>query len=603
MIRKFLVGTVLLLLGGAGTYVLVVTSRPETEVEAPAPDLALQCVEHGVAESRCPWCDPSLVESMGMCGGHQVPEAFCWLCTPALVTGFKAENDWCGEHDLPESQCRLCNPDVLTQEPLEVDHSGILVDSAPDLALQCAEHGVAESRCPWCDPSLVASMGMCVGHQVPEAFCWLCTPALVTGFKAENDWCGEHDLPESQCRLCNPDLLPQKPQEVDHNGILVEAIPAEELPRFQRAPAVICATNLLRIQFANAEVAHQAGLDHAGVQRRQISHTVTANAEVVFDGNRHGHLSSRAAGVVRDIRVDLGDRVTTGQILAVVDSADLGTAKADFLQARAMVNLWQKNHARELRLSERGIGTQSDLLEAETHLVEHRVALSRSTQRLRNLGLGEAEIAGLSTDSTSGLLPLTAPFAGTVVERSVALGESVAEGFALFAIADTTRMWAILDIYASDMMKIAVGQAVVLDMEGLRGARHGGVITWVSSHLDRQTRTLKARAEILNPEHLLRDGMFGQAVVTVHDREAALAVPKGAVQWEGCCNIVFLRRSDVLYEPRKVSLGYEGKDFFAIENGLAAGDVVVTTGSFLLKTEILRGNIGAGCCELNPGTQ
>jgi len=469
---------------------------------------------------------------------------------------------------------------------------------------QCVEHGVAEARCPWCHPALVEKMGMCGEHQVPEACCWKCTPALVAGFKAENDWCGAHDLPESRCLLCNPAPLARVAPAEGDGGMSVARVPAAEMFRFQREPAVICATNLLRIQFASGETARQAGLDHAEVRGQSITDTVTANAEVVFDGNRHGHVSSRAAGVVHAVRVDLGDRVTAGQVLAVIDSAELGTAKADYLQAQAMVRLWQKNHARATLLSERGIATQSDLLDAETHLVENRVALSRNAQRLRNLGLGEDEIAALKVDeATSGLLSLAAPFAGTVVERSSALGESVAQGEPLFAIADTTRMWAMLDVYATDMTKIAVGQPVVLDMEGLKGERHGGRITWVSSHLDRRTRTLKARAEIFNPDGLLRDGMFGKAVISVHDRETALVVPKEAVQWEGCCNVVFVRRSDVVYEPRKVNLGYEGPDFFAVDAGLAEGDLVVTTGSFLLKTEILRGSIGTGCCEPNPGAK
>lgn len=96
--------------------------------------------------------------------------------------------------------------------------------------------------------------------------------------------------------------------------------------------------------------------------------------------------------------------------------------------------------------------------------------------------------------------------------------------------------------------------------------------------------------------------MFGKAIVSVREKEPALVVPKNAVQWEGCCNVVFVRRSDVLFEPRKVRLGYEAERFFVAEDGVDEGDVVVTTGSFLLKTEILKESIGAGCCEVNPGT-
>jgi cobalt-zinc-cadmium efflux system membrane fusion protein len=78
-------------------------------------------------------------------------------------------------------------------------------------------------------------------------------------------------------------------------------------------------------------------------------------------------------------------------------------------------------------------------------------------------------------------------------------------------------------------------------------------------------------------------------------------VPRDAVQWEGCCNIVFVRHSDMLFTPRKVHLSYETPRSYVVESGVKEGEQVVTTGSFLLKTEILKGNIGAGCCEVELG--
>ena len=77
-------------------------------------------------------------------------------------------------------------------------------------------------------------------------------------------------------------------------------------------------------------------------------------------------------------------------------------------------------------------------------------------------------------------------------------------------------------------------------------------------------------------------------------------MPKSAVQWDGCCNIAFVRRTDLLYEPRKLRLGYETDDYLEVINGLQEGETVVTQGSFLLKTEIMKGSIGAGCCEPGP---
>jgi cobalt-zinc-cadmium efflux system membrane fusion protein len=95
--------------------------------------------------------------------------------------------------------------------------------------------------------------------------------------------------------------------------------------------------------------------------------------------------------------------------------------------------------------------------------------------------------------------------------------------------------------------------------------------------------------------------MFANAIVSVRDRRPALVVPVAAVQWEGCCNVVFVKKSETEYEPRKVHLGSSTGTVYEVRSGLTGGEEVVTQGSFLLKTEILKSSIGAGCCELVPG--
>lgn len=471
----------------------------------------------------------------------------------------------------------------------------------------CFEHQIAEKDCPWCDPSLVEKMGWCPEHGVPEALCSRCNPALIAGFEAEGDWCAGHDVPESQCTICNPGLLADRAEDEMDDEMPAESSPiqlvrAAEASRSQRLPSVTCRIHSQRVQFLSPEIAHGAGLEYMRVERREITQTLTCNAEIAYDGNRYAHLSSRAPGIVREVKKDLGQTVEGREVLAIVDSADLGTAKAEYLQAQALLNLWERNHAREERLQESNVTTEQDVLEAETKLAESRIALSRATQRLRNLGLSDAQIREIAKiKDTTSFLPLTATFSGIVVERSGALGEVVDTQRALFAIADTSAMWAMLDVYESDVQKVRIGQPVVFEAEGLPGERRGGRVTWISSHVDRRTRTLKVRAEVANPDGLLRAGMFGKAIISIRDGEPALIVPKDAVQWEGCCNVVFVKRSDVLFEPRKVRLGYETERFFVVEEGVAMDEVIVTTGSFLLKTEILKGSIGAGCCEVAPG--
>jgi cobalt-zinc-cadmium efflux system membrane fusion protein len=280
----------------------------------------------------------------------------------------------------------------------------------------------------------------------------------------------------------------------------------------------------------------------------------------------------------------------------------MGTAKAEYLQALASLDMWERNYAREKRLLEKKVATERDVLEAETKLTESRIALSKASQRLRNLGLTDAQLGDVAKKKdASSLLPLLAPFSGVVVDRSAVTGEVVDTQRSLLSVADTSKMWAMLDIYESDVQKISIGQSVVFAAEGLPDEQRGGYVDWISSHVDRRTRTLKVRAEISNQDGLLRSGMFGKAIITVRRNEAALVVPKDAVQWEGCCNVVFVKRSETSFEPRKVKLGYETDRFFVVEQGVNKGETIVTTGSFLLKTEILKGSIGAGCCEVEPG--
>ena len=91
-------------------------------------------------------------------------------------------------------------------------------------------------------------------------------------------------------------------------------------------------------------------------------------------------------------------------------------------------------------------------------------------------------------------------------------------------------------------------------------------------------------------------------MVAVRDRQPTMIVPRESVQWEGCCNVVFVKQNETTFVPRKVHLGPSSGAFYEVISGVEDGDVVVTQGSFLLKTEILKTNIGAGCCEAQPGS-
>lgn len=385
-------------------------------------------------------------------------------------------------------------------------------------------------------------------------------------------------------------------------GSIAGSIAAADPPRYQQEPSVVCSTANTTVRLSSPSIARTAGFEYEQVEAAPLTRAVTRNAEVVYDANRYARIASRAPGVVVKMHKDLGETVRAGEPLATVDSADLGTAKADLLQAQELLVLWENNAEREAALWDRGAGTERDAREAQTRLAEARIAVSRAEQRLRNLGLNDGQIEQVVRENdTTSLLAVTAPFDGVVVERSATMGEVIDARTALASVADTGRMWAMIDLTPADLATVQPGQSVTLATDGVRGRTVMGTLTWISTAVDPATRTIKARAEFDNADGRLRANLFGQATVQAGEDRAAVTVPKDAVQWEGCCNVAFVKADEAgtTFQPKRLTLGFDAGDHYEVLDGLAAGDTIVTRGSFILKNEIRKDAVGAGCCEVD----
>jgi cobalt-zinc-cadmium efflux system membrane fusion protein len=372
--------------------------------------------------------------------------------------------------------------------------------------------------------------------------------------------------------------------------------------RWQREPSPGCTTSSATVRLVSAEAARAVGFEFARVEPGPVDRAVDRTAKLAYNSNRYARLSSRAPGVVAEVKVDLGETVTKGDVLALVDSTDLGDAKSDLLQALESARLWEANAAREKALLERGVGVEREAFEAQTKAAESRIAVNRARQRLRNLGLSKEQVAAVEAQGdSSSLLEVIAPFDGRVVERSAVLGEVAEPARPLFAVADTATMWAIVDLSEPDLATVAIGLPATITIDGLPGRDFSGRLTWISTEIDARTRTVKARVELDNAEGLLRANMFGRARIHAGENRRALTVPKDAVQWEGCCNIAFVKANDegTLFRPARLLLSYDAGDRYEVADGLNPGDAIVTSGSHILKNEILKNSVGAGCCEVD----
>jgi RND family efflux transporter MFP subunit len=338
-----------------------------------------------------------------------------------------------------------------------------------------------------------------------------------------------------------------------------------------------------------------------------------------------------ARGVGRMLEVGTEDASTDSLREAVVDSP-VGAAKSKMLRAHAALQLARAESEREEALLERDVSSRRDYQAARSALaaaaadfvalreeiafdVERshletsravevaRTALESSRRRLRILGLtaSQVEQVGREADEMLSQFELRSPTAGRVIELSVSAGESVGPDETLFVVADLSTMWLVADAYERDLSQLGIGQSVLFTVDGMPGRSFEGRLSWISSQVDDRTRTIRVRADLPNPDGILRAKMYGQARVLLHGNEDVLTAPEDAVQTDGCCQLVFVRESPTVFLPRKVTLGAASNGYVEVLRGLESGDMVASVGSFLMKTEILKSNIGAGCCEVDPG--
>ena len=474
---------------------------------------------------------------------------------------------YCREHGVPEKFCTLCHEE-LQQE-----------------LLLCPEHGgIPEDICTLCHPEVERKydLVMCDEHGLPEHFCDRCGNGPGSFAALPDDgWCASHNTPEALCTECLLD-----PEA--HDG---------------EAGADACRQPLPVVRLASGELAGRIGLKTAPVVAERHGHHAGANAETAYDGNRHAEISPRVTGYLREIRVDLGDEVRAGDVLAVVDSAEVSGAKSRLLSTRAALDLARVEYERTRTLVERNAVASKQVLEAMTALNQAEAAALDAAQMLRNLGFSDEDLGRIEEEKdTSSALEVVSPIGGSIIFRHAVLGEAVQPTTKLFGVADKASMWLWIDVYEQDIDRVEAGQPVSFEAAGPdRGAdarSYSGTVTWVGSEVDETTRTTRVRAELRNPDGRLRANLFGHARIRVEPEHDVAIIPRDALQRHQQADLVFLPLGDGRFRPQRVvTRPTDHPGFVEVAWGLEPGQEVVTDAAFLLKTEIMKGAIGAGCCE------
>ncbi len=328
---------------------------------------------------------------------------------------------------------------------------------------------------------------------------------------------------------------------------------------------------------------------------------LATTGQVDFNQDRLAHVSPRIPGRVHEARARLGQKVRRGEVLAMLDSIELGRAKAEYLQAKAREQLTRENFEREESLYADRISSEKEMLVAKAAHIEAEAELRSTEETLHLYGLSENEVASVTYENPGrSLYPIRAPLSGKIVEKHVTVGELVTPERNLFSLADLSEVWVWIDIYERDLQQVHIDDDVDVRVDAYPEREFSGTVSYLSDRVDLDTRRVRARIDVANPEERLRPGMFAQVELTdPHEGgggtlEPVLVVPEAALQRDGDATIVFVDLGEGRYERREVETGRKSGSSVEVIEGLAPGETIVSGGAFFLKSELAKDELGEG---------
>lgn len=429
----------------------------------------------------------------------------------------------------------------------------------------------------------------CAEHRVPESQCTKCHPEKIVEFREAGDWCGEHDSPESHCRLCNPGL------RFENEPVLVAAKVEGPSVYFARN-ATACNTDGAIIQFASVETAARTGIVVEPVLHlpgdREI---IEAPAEIIFDETQSQLITTSVPATVVRWLAEPGASLTAGAAIAELESPEMASLQADYLEALAESRFDAIETQRADSLYANRLISE---VEYQQKRSEYQIVAARLTGwegRLRAAGMSRRQIDELEETGVGSRWTLRAERPATLLERQAPLGVQQTAGGAIALIGDPRALWIHGHVRERDAQAVRVGQQIEFALDGSALDRVRAEVFWVAQFVDPVTRTVAVRARLMDTSGGLKAHRFGRMLVAHDDEQHGILVDKNAIQWEGCCNIAFVQAGPNQFIPRKVTIERGDRTHYRVTSGLEPGELVVVNGSYLLKTELMKSSLGAGC--------
>ena len=350
--------------------------------------------------------------------------------------------------------------------------------------------------------------------------------------------------------------------------------------------------------------AQNSAIETEIVSPQSIAGVIPATGKILVPENRQAVIGPVNEGRIVRLYAGQGSTVRKGQKLAELESADVDQAEADYLKALADYENALRSSAAEIKLAQESYDRNKLLYEQKItagknlQSAEHDLALAKATgensingtkaaltaarRHLLILGLSDATIDALTKKTDlAATFALNSPIDGIVVERNATVGASVGTDANLFKIIDLSRVWIDADVFEKDLPRVKPGQEVKLTVTAFPQSTFSGRVILINSVVDPDTRTVKVRTEVANPDGRLKPDMFANVQIVTDVNRAAISIPQSAVLNDDGKKIVFVAEGNG-YQKRQVQAGIKNNDRVEIVDGLNAGDKVVVKGNYLL---------------------
>jgi len=323
------------------------------------------------------------------------------------------------------------------------------------------------------------------------------------------------------------------------------------------------------------------------VTYRPLQKELFTVGRIDVDERKLAFVPARVGGRLDKLFVNFtGVEVKKGEPLALIYSPDLVAAQREYQLA---VENFERVRGSEIK----------EVVESARSLVE------ASETRLRLWGITDEQTAEMKTSSNPRFqMTISSRIGGTVIEKMVLEGKYVTEGENLYKIADLSTVWMLAEVYEYELPWVRLGQRVEITSLSSPGNASHGTISFIDPVVNPNSRTVKIRADIPNPERKLKPQMFVNAKLVASLGEKVLAVPKSAVLDTGVRQLVYVDQGNGVYEGREVTLGSEAAGYYPVTKGLSPGERIVVAGNFLIDSqrELTGGTVGmAGMEGMAPG--